>query len=91
MSGQGAKFSDANLIDVKLDKIDLRNTIFENCVFTGVDFIMCDLRGMRFDGQTFIGVKFDRSSLNDASFRGATLRNVSFTPPFSLTNKAYMA
>lgn len=91
MSGQGTKFSDANLIDVKLDKIDLRNTIFENCVFTGVDFTMCDLRGMRFDGQTFIGVKFDRSSLNDASFRGATLRNVSFTPPFSLTNKAFLA
>jgi uncharacterized protein YjbI with pentapeptide repeats len=91
MSGQGAKFSDANLTDVKLDKTDLRNTVFENCVFNGVDFTLCDLRGMRFDGLTFIGVKFDKSALNDASFRGATLRNVAFTPPFSLTNKSYLA
>ena len=91
MSGQGAKFSDATLTDVKLDKTDLRNTIFENCVFNGVDFTMCDLRGMRFDGLTFNGVKFDKSALNDASFRGATLKNVAFTPPFSLTNKAVMA
>jgi uncharacterized protein YjbI with pentapeptide repeats len=91
MSGQGAKFSDIHLIDVKLDKVDLRNAVFESCVFTGVDFELCDLRGIRFDGQTFTGVKFTNSSLNDASFRGATLKNVSFTPPFSLTNKNYLA
>lgn len=91
MSGQGAKFIDVNLTDVKLTKTDLRNTIFENCSFSGVDFDHCDLRGMRFDGQTFIGVKFDKSSLNDVSFRGATLKNVSFTVPFSVTNRAYLA
>ena len=91
MSGQGAKFTDANLIDVKLTKTELRQTIFENCTFAGVDFDYCDLRGICFDGQTFIGVRFDKSTLNDVSFRGATLKNVSFTPPFSLTNKAYLA
>src|SRR5262245_6155581 len=91
MSGQGAKFIDVNLIDVKLTKTDLRKTIFENCTYNGVDFNYCDLRGIRFDGQTFIGVKFDKSALNDVSFRGATLKNVSFTLPFSVTNKSYLA
>ena len=43
------------------------------------------------DGQTFIGVKFDKSTLNEVSFKGATLRNVSFHPPFSVTNKSYLA
>ena len=91
MSGQGAKFIDVNLIDVKLTKTDLRKTIFETCVFDSVDFNYCDLRGMSFDGQTFISVKFDKSALNDVSFRGATLNNVSFTLPFSVTNKSYLA
>jgi uncharacterized protein YjbI with pentapeptide repeats len=87
----GAKFSDVKLIDVKLIMIDLRKTIFENCIFNGVEFNSCDLRGICFDGQTFIGVRFEKSALNDVSFRGATLKNVSFTPPFSLTNKSYLA
>jgi len=89
MSGQGAKFVDVNLIDAKLTRADLRKTNFENCIFNGVDFKYCDLRGVCFDGQTFIGVRFDKSSLNDVSFKGATLRNVSITPPFSVTNKSY--
>ncbi len=87
----GAKFSDVKLIDVKLVMLDLRKTTFENCIFNGVDFRLCDLRGSCFDGQTFISVKFDKDSLNDVSFRGATLRNVSFTLPFSVTNKSYLA
>jgi len=56
-----------------------------------VDFEYSDLRGLCLDGQTFIGVKFDKSALNDVSFRGATLKNVSFTLPFSVTNKSYLA
>jgi uncharacterized protein YjbI with pentapeptide repeats len=91
VSGQGAKFIDVKLIDVKLAATDLRETLFENCIFNGVDFKSCDLRGIRFDGQTFIGVKFDKSKLNDVSFRGATLKNVSFILPFSLTNSSYRA
>jgi uncharacterized protein YjbI with pentapeptide repeats len=91
ISGQGAKFVDVKLIDVKLIKTDLRTTIFQDCVFNGVDFEYCDLRGFRFDGQIFVGVKFDKSTLNDVSFRGATLKNVSFTLPFSVTNKSYRA
>jgi uncharacterized protein YjbI with pentapeptide repeats len=91
MSGQGAKFVDANLMNAQFTKADLRKTIFENCTFDGVDFNRCDLRGLSFDGQTFLGVKFNKSALNDVSFRGATLRNVSFTLPFSVTNKSYMA
>ncbi len=91
MSGQGAKFVDAKLVDVKLIKTDLRKAIFENCTFTGVDFSYCDLRGIDFGGQTFDGVRFDKSALNDVSFQGATLRNVSFTVPFSLTNKSHLA
>lgn len=91
MSGQGAKFVDASLVDVKLIKTDLRKTVFQNCTFTGVDFSYCDLRGIDFNGQTFDGVRFDKSALNDVSFRGAALRNVSFTVPFSLTNKSHLA
>lgn len=91
MSGQGAKFVDANLVDVKLIKTDLRKAVFQNCTFTGVDFSYCDLRGIDFSGQTFDGVRFDKSALNDVSFKGATLRNVSFTVPFSLTNKSHLA
>lgn len=90
-SGQGAKFIDVKLIDVKVTRTDLRTTIFENCNFNGVDFNDCDLRGIRFNGQTFIGVRFNRCTLNDVSFRGATLKNVSFTLPFSLTNRSYRA
>lgn len=88
-SGQGAKFIDTRLNDVKLIKTDLREATFENCIFNGVEFKYCDLRGIRFDGQTFIGVKFERSALNDVSFRGATLKNVSFRLPISVTNKSY--
>ncbi|WP_342084378.1 pentapeptide repeat-containing protein [Dyadobacter sp. OTU695] len=91
MSGQGAKFVDAKLVDVKLIKTDLRKAIFENCTFTGVDFSYCDLRGTDFGSQTFDGVRFDKSALTDVSFQGATLRNVSFTVPFSLTNKAHLS
>ncbi|MGO4291263.1 pentapeptide repeat-containing protein [Chitinophaga sp. RAB17] len=91
MSGQGAKFTDVNLVDVRISKTDLRKAVFENCIFNNVDFNSCDLRGFSFDGQTFIGVRFNKSALNDVSFRGATLRNVSFTLPFSVTNKSYLA
>lgn len=87
----GTKFTDVKLTDVKLTMIDLRKTIFENCIFNGVDFKYSDLRGMSFDGHTFIGVQFDKSALNDVSFTGATLRNVSFRLPFSVTNKSYRA
>ncbi len=86
-----AKFSNVKLIDVKLTLTDLRKTIFENCIFTGVDFKQSDLRGLCLDGQTFIGVKFGESALSEVTFKGATLNNVSFTPPFSLTNKYYRA
>ncbi len=86
-----AKFTDVKLIDVKLNQTDLRKTIFENCIFSGVDFKQCDLRGMCLDGLTFIGVKFGDAALSEITFKGATLKNVSFTPPFSLTNKYYRA
>jgi uncharacterized protein YjbI with pentapeptide repeats len=87
----GTKFTGVKLIDAKLTMIDLRQTIFENCVFNGVDFKYSDLRGMHFVGHTFIGVQFDKSALNDVSFAGATLKNVSFRLPFSVTNKSYRA
>lgn len=87
----GTKFKDVKLIDAKLTMVDLRKTIFENCVFNGVDFKYSDLRGMHFEGHTFIGVQFDKSALNDVSFTGATLKNVSFRLPFSITNKSYRA
>ncbi|TWF39964.1 uncharacterized protein YjbI with pentapeptide repeats [Chitinophaga polysaccharea] len=91
ISGQGAQFIGATLTDVHLTKTDFRKTIFEQCVFNNVDFNHCDLRGMRFDGQTFTSVQFNKCALKDASFRGTSLRNVSFTLPFSLTNKSYLA
>lgn len=87
----GTKFTDVEMTDVKLTMTDLRKTIFENCIFNGVDFKYSDLRGMHFDGHTFIGVQFDKSALNDVSFMGATLKNVSFRLPFSVTNKSYRA
>ncbi len=87
----GATFSDAKLVDVKLTLTDLRKTTFERCIFDGVDFKYSDLRGMRLDGQTFIGVKFGAAALEEVTFRGATLKNVSFTPPWSLTKKYYRA
>lgn len=86
-----AKFIDVKLIDVKLTMTDLRKTVFENCTFTGVDFDCSDLRGLCLDGQTFIDVKFGKAGLKEVTFKGATLKNVSFTPPFSLTNKYYNA
>ncbi len=91
VSGQGAKFVDVNLIDVKLTKTDLRKTVFENCTFNGVDFSYCDLRGISFDGHSFTGVSFDNSALRDASFRGATLKNVTFRATHAITNKYYRA
>lgn len=87
----GAKFTDVVLTDVNLSMTELRKTAFVNCIFNGVDFDDCDLRGLRLDGQTFIGVKFGKAGLNEVTFKGATLRNVSFTPPFSLTKKYYNA
>ncbi|MGA2478380.1 MAG: pentapeptide repeat-containing protein [Spirochaetia bacterium] len=86
-----AKFANAKLIDVKLTVTDLRETTFENCIFSGVDFTYSDLRGMHLDGLIFIGVKFGTAALNEVTFKGATLKNVSFTPPWSLTKKYYRA
>jgi uncharacterized protein YjbI with pentapeptide repeats len=86
-----AKFTGVKLIDVKLTLTDLRKTIFENCIFTGVEFKQSDLRGMCLDGQTFIGVKFGEAALSEVTFKDATLKNVSFTPPWSLTKKYYNA
>lgn len=88
---RGAKFIDVKLTDVKLIVCDLRKTVFENCIFDGVDFKTSDLTGLCLDGQTFIGVKFGQAALEKVTFRGATLKNVSFTPPWSLTNKYYRA
>ncbi|MFA5046221.1 MAG: pentapeptide repeat-containing protein [Paludibacter sp.] len=88
---EGAKFIDVKLIDVKLIVNDLRKTVFERCIFNGVDFKHSDLRGLCLDGQTFIGVKFDGTALNDVTFRGATLKNVSFLATRALTNKYYRA
>lgn len=87
----GAKFIDAKLIDVKLIMCDLRQVTFENCIFDGVDFKISDLTGLCLDGQTFIGVKFGAAALTGMTFKGATLKNVSFTPPWSLTKKYYRA
>jgi uncharacterized protein YjbI with pentapeptide repeats len=87
----GAKFIDVKLTDVKLTTCDLRKTIFERCIFNGVDFKYSDLRALSLEGQTFIGVKFGEAALNEVTFKGATLKNVSFTPPFSLTKKYYNA
>jgi uncharacterized protein YjbI with pentapeptide repeats len=87
----GAKFTDVKLVDVKLTMVDLRKTSFERCIFNGVDFKYSDLRGLCLDGQTFIGVKFGEAALNEVTFNGATLKNVSFTPPFSLSKKYYNA
>lgn len=86
-----AKFIDAKLTDAKLISCDLRKTVFEGCSFNDVDFKTSDLTGLCMDGQTFIGVKFGEAGLNEATFRGATLKNVSFTPPWSLTKKYYRA
>lgn len=70
------KFRAKKLIDVKLNLLDLRETTFENCIFTGVDFKLCDLCGACFGGQIFIGVKFDKDTPNDASFWDATLKGL---------------
>jgi uncharacterized protein YjbI with pentapeptide repeats len=83
----GAKFIDVKLTDVTITTTDLRKTVFERCVFNGVDFKYSDLRGLCLDGQTFVSVKFGEATLNEVTFKGATLRNVSFTPPFSLSRK----
>jgi len=87
---KGAKFADANLTDVNLVMCDLSKTVFERCTFIGVVF-KTDLTGVCLDGQTFIGVKFGEAALKEVTFRGATLKNVSFTPPWSLTKKYYRA
>ncbi len=87
----GAKFVNVKLIDVKLTMCDLRKTVFERCIFTGVDFKYSDLRGLPLEGHTFVGVKFGEAALNEVTFKGATLKNVSFTPPFSLSKKYYNA
>lgn len=84
------KFMDAKLVETKLAMVDLRETIFENCIFNGVDFKNVDLRGQCLDGQTFIDVEFHNTSLNDTTFKGATLKNVSFRST-ALTNKYYRA
>jgi uncharacterized protein YjbI with pentapeptide repeats len=86
-----AKFAYVKLVDVKLILTDLRQTTFENCIFEGVDFKTSDLTRLCLDGQTFIGVKFGEAALDEVTFRGATLKNVSFTPPWSLTRKYYRA
>ena len=88
---EGAEFVDVKLTDVKLIICDLRRTIFERCIFNGVDFKTSDLTGLSLDGQTFISVKFGEAALEKVTFRGATLKNVSFTPPWSLTKKYYRA
>ena len=85
----GAKFINIKLTDVKLTMSDLRKTIFDLCLFKGVDFTYSDLRGVNFEGQSFIGVRFDKAALNDAVFKGSTLENVSFNSTFALTNKYY--
>ncbi len=87
----GVQFIDAKLTDVKLTVCDLRKTIFQNCTFDGVDFKTSDLTRLCLDGQTFLGVKFGEAALNEVTFRGAMLKNVSFTPPWSLTKKYYRA
>lgn len=86
-----SKFIDTKLTDIRLIVSDLRKTIFERCIFDGVDFKNSDMRGLCLDGQTFIRVSFDGTALNEVTFRGATLQNVSFLATHALTNKYYRA
>ena len=85
----GTKFIDVKFTEAKLIVSDLRKTVFERCIFNGVDFKHSDLRGLCLDGQTFNGVKFDGTALNEVTFKGAILNNVSFRSPYALTNKYY--
>lgn len=85
----GARFINVKLTDVNLTMCDLKKTIFERCIFNGVIFTSSDLGCVRLDEQTFIGVDFGKASLKEVTFKGATLKNVSFTPPFSLSRKYY--
>lgn len=85
-----ATFQDVKLTDVRFSMTDLREAVFENCLFNGVVF-NSDLSGLCLDGQTFVGVRFEKAGLTNLSLKGATLKNVSFTPPFSFTNKYYKA
>ncbi|PSK91245.1 pentapeptide repeat-containing protein [Taibaiella chishuiensis] len=87
----GATFADTELVDVKLTKTDLRQTVFENCGFKNVDFRYSDMRGLCLDGLRFTGVKFDKTALDEATFNNATLQQVSFRPSYALTNKYYRA
>jgi uncharacterized protein YjbI with pentapeptide repeats len=85
----GTKFTGVDLTDVKLTLTDLKNTIFESCIFNGVDFNKSDMRGLILDGQIFNGVSFDNAALTNVSFRDATLNNVSFRSPYAVTNRYY--
>lgn len=83
------KFIDTNLTGVKVTASDLRESVFENCIFNAVEFKNCDFRGQCFDRQIFIDVKFGNGALNNVTFKGATLKNVLFRAGYALTNKYY--
>ncbi|HCL00872.1 MAG TPA: pentapeptide repeat-containing protein [Lachnoclostridium phytofermentans] len=87
----GVKFIRIKLKDVNFSMVDLRDVSFDGCVIDGGEFKYTDLRGQHFDGMTLRNVKLGKAALECVSFHKATLHNVSFTPPFALTNKYYSA
>ncbi len=83
------KFIRVNLIDVSFSMSDLRKASFEDCIIEGGDFKNATLQGMCFDGVTIRNADLGKADLTKVSFQNATLQNVSFAPPFALTNKYY--
>jgi uncharacterized protein YjbI with pentapeptide repeats len=78
MAGQGAKFRDVNLVDVKLSKTELNKTIFANCIFNGGVFDMADLRETVFENCVFTGVDFKAADLRGKRLDGLTFSGVRF-------------
>lgn len=85
----GSRFIKVKFDNVNFTMADFRNTTFEDCIIDGGDFKYANFQKQDFGGITIRNAELGKAILQEASFRNARLQNVSFTPPFALTNKYY--
>lgn len=84
-----ARFEHTIIKNSTFSMVDFRNVKFQNCIFDGVTLQNVDFRDMCLDAIVFKNLVFRKVSLRDTSFQNAVLLNVSFQPPFSITNTYY--
>lgn len=73
------EFQNRALIDVQIEKTNLKERSFRNCIIKGCRFFDCDFSGTAFDDVTFLGCDFSNSIFEHCFFQRCRIEDCKFT------------